>query len=85
MTQTLGWRSQFWFNIPFGILIIFIILFKIKGEWKSEKKEKFDFLGSILYAFFLFSLIYAFSLLPDLLGYIFISVSIIGAIIFYFC
>ena len=84
MTQTLGWRSQFWFNIPFGILIIFLILFKIKGEWTSEKKEKFDLLGSILYAFFLFSLIYAFSLLPDLLGYIFILVSIIGATIFYF-
>lgn len=83
MTQTLGWRSQFWFNVPFGILIIFLIFFKIKTEWKSEKKEKFDYLGSILYTFFLFSLIYAFSLLPYLLGYIFILVSIVGAIIFY--
>ena len=33
MTQNLGWRSQFWFNIPFGVLIILLVLFKVKGEW----------------------------------------------------
>ncbi|MHA2009687.1 MAG: MFS transporter [Candidatus Hodarchaeales archaeon] len=83
MTQYLGWRSQFWFNIPFGVLVISLILFKVNDEWKSEKKEKIDYIGSIVYAFFLFALIYAFSLLHSILGYIFIFISLIGATIFF--
>lgn len=84
MTQYLGWRSQFWFNIPFGALIILLVLFKVKGEWTSEKREKVDYLGSIIYASFLFFLIFAFSLLPSIQGYIFILVSILGAVVFFF-
>ncbi|MBY8986349.1 MAG: MFS transporter [Candidatus Lokiarchaeota archaeon] len=84
MTQNLGWRSQFWFNIPFGALIILLVLFKVKGEWTSEKREKIDYLGSIIYALFLFFLIFAFSLLPSIQGYIFILVSILGAVVFFF-
>ncbi|MFW9823765.1 MAG: MFS transporter, partial [Candidatus Thorarchaeota archaeon] len=84
MTQNLGWRSQFWFNVPFGAIIIFLVLFKVKGEWLSEEKEKVDYIGSIIYASFLFFLIFAFSLLPSIQGYIFIFISIFGAIIFYF-
>ena len=84
LTQNLGWRSQFLFNIPFGVLIILLVLLKVKGEWKSEKREKIDYLGSIIYASFLFFLIFAFSLLPSIQGYIFILVSILGAVVFYF-
>jgi EmrB/QacA subfamily drug resistance transporter len=84
MTQNLGWRSQFWFNIPFGVLIILLVLYKVKGEWLSEKREKIDYLGSVLYASFLFFLIFAFSLLPSIQGYVFILVSILGAVVFYF-
>lgn len=83
MTQNLGWRSQFWFNVPFGLLIFLLVLFKVKGEWKGEKREKIDYFGSIIYASFLFFLIFAFSLLPGILGYIFILMSILGATIFY--
>jgi EmrB/QacA subfamily drug resistance transporter len=83
MTQNLGWRTQFCFNIPFGLIIIILILFKVKGEWTSEKREKFDYVGSIIYALFLFFLIFAFSLLPSIQGYIFILVSILGATVFF--
>ncbi|MFW9894948.1 MAG: MFS transporter [Candidatus Thorarchaeota archaeon] len=84
MTQNLGWRSQFWFNIPFGILIILLVLFKVKGEWLSEIREKIDYIGSAIYASFLFFLIFAFSLLPSIQGYIFIIISIFGVAVFYF-
>jgi EmrB/QacA subfamily drug resistance transporter len=82
LIQNLGWRSQFWINIPFGILILLLNQFKIKGEWKSEKREKIDYIGSIIYALFLFSMIYAFSLLPTIQGYTFLLISVIGAAIF---
>ena len=49
----------------------------------SEKREKIDYVGSIIYASFLFFLIFAFSLLPSVQGYIFILVSILGVVVFY--
>jgi MFS family permease len=82
MTENFGWRSQFWFNIPFGVIIILLVFLKIKGEWISEKREKFDYVGAIVYAFFLFFLIFAFSILPDIQAYIFITISLIGVVIF---
>ena len=82
MTQNFGWRSQFWFNIPFGVLITLLVLLKMKGEWTSEKREKFDYIGSAIYALFLFSLIYGLSLFPNIIGFVFILISVNGVIIF---
>ncbi len=84
MTENFGWRSQFWFNIPFGVLIILLVLLKFKGEWISERREKFDYLGSIVYALFLFFLILGFSLLPNIQAYFLIAASLIGALVFIF-
>ncbi len=82
MTNSLGWRSQFLFNIPFGILILLLVLLKFKGEWRSERRVKFDYLGSIIYALFLFCLVYGISLLPNVQAFIFIVISLVGAIFF---
>ena len=83
MTDYLGWRSQFWFNIPFGIILIILIIFRVKEEWTSEKKEKIDYLGSIIFALMLFFLIYATTIFPNVLAYIFIMISFIGIFIFF--
>ncbi|MFX1274733.1 MAG: MFS transporter [Promethearchaeota archaeon] len=84
MTQYLGWRSQFWFNIPFSIIVICLILFKVDGEWKNEKREKIDYFGSIIFALFLFFLIYATTLFPNVIAYILLILSGIGITIFLF-
>ena len=44
LTQYLGWRSIFLFHIPFGLVILYLVYFVLKGEWKEEKGS-FDYGG----------------------------------------
>ncbi len=82
LTEHLGWRSMFLINIPAGVLILFLVLWKIKGEWSQSKREKFDVRGSIIYGISLMALIYGFSLLPEIFGGVLTLVGIMGIIIF---
>ena len=77
LTQNLGWRSVFLVNGIFGFLALAIAVTYLKGEWADAKGEKFDYVGSTIYAGMLFFLIYGFSefLLPFmLLGVILIAI-----------
>jgi EmrB/QacA subfamily drug resistance transporter len=68
ITQHLGWRLVFLLNVPFGLLIIILAFWKLKGEWAEAKGEKFDLIGSLVFSLTLFSLMYGFSLLPQIAG-----------------
>jgi EmrB/QacA subfamily drug resistance transporter len=66
MTEHLGWRSLFWANVPLGIIIASLFAWKLKGEWAEARGEKFDVPGSALYGVAIISVMYGFSLVPDL-------------------
>ncbi|MCX6012335.1 MAG: MFS transporter [Chloroflexi bacterium] len=68
LTEHFGWRSIFIVNIPLGVIVIALVLWKVKGDWAKAKGEKFDFIGSSLYCVALVALIYGFSLLPAMSG-----------------
>jgi EmrB/QacA subfamily drug resistance transporter len=78
LTQHFGWRSLFIFNIPFGLMILFLTFWKLKGEWVEGKGERFDFIGAAVYGLTLISIMYGFSLLPGITGYGFILIGILG-------
>jgi len=61
LTQHFGWRSIFLINILLGLIIIFLIFWKLKGEWHEAKEEKFDLGGSIIYSITLLLITYGFS------------------------
>lgn len=82
LTQYVGWRSIFAFLVPFGIVSLILINRKIKTEWSDAKGEKFDWQGSVIYGIALFSFMYGFSRLPATLGWIFISIGILMAVVF---
>lgn len=82
LTQNLGWRSIFMMNIILGVIINVLILLKLKGERSEAKREKFDFIGSIIYSFVLILIIYGLSLLPELLGFLSILVGVLGIFAF---
>ncbi|MGZ7210348.1 MAG: MFS transporter, partial [Methanobacterium sp.] len=78
MTQLLGWRSLFYLMIPFGILVLSLTFWKLKGEWCACKGEKFDLPGTILYSLALFLLLLGFSELPGIIGIILIIIGVVG-------
>jgi EmrB/QacA subfamily drug resistance transporter len=82
MTQYIGWRSLFLLMIPFGLLVIAIVFWKLKEEWAASRGEKFDFLGSILYSLMLFLVMYGFSNLPQIDGWVMLIFGVVGFLAF---
>jgi len=82
LTGLLGWRSIFLINIPFGVLILPLALWKLKGEWAEAKGERFDLAGSIVYSLSLLALMVGFSRLPGSLGVWLTLAGIVGIALF---
>jgi EmrB/QacA subfamily drug resistance transporter len=82
LTQYLGWRSIFWINVPLGLVVIALVLWKLKGEWAEAKGEKFDIVGSIIYGLALIAIMYGFTMLPEMLGAGLIIVGALGIVAF---
>jgi len=82
LTQYFGWRSIFFVNIPLGLLIIFVTIWKLRGEWTEAKGEKFDVVGSILFSFTLLTIMYGFSQLHGVSGIPFILLGAGGVFLF---
>lgn len=70
LTHHLGWRSVFYVNVPLGLLIIWFVQWQLRGEWAGARGERLDYAGSILYGASLFAIMFGFSRLPDLTGWI---------------
>ena len=82
LTQHCGWRSIFFINVPLGLVLIGIILWKLKGDWVGAKGEKFDFAGSIIYGLALVALVYGFTILPAILGIWLVVAGVVGLSVF---
>lgn len=82
LTNYLGWRSIFWVNVPAGLVLIYLVLKLLKGEWAEAKGEKFDIWGSIILSLSLIALMIGMSKLPDSSGYILLVSGILGMVIF---
>ena len=82
LTQSLGWRSIFWVNVPLGLLVTFMIIWKLNGEWAEAKGEKFDFTGSFIYAASLICAMYGLSVLPELSGVWFLIAGFLSLLAF---
>ena len=82
LTQTVTWRGIFLINIPLGLIIIFLVLTRLKGEWAEAHGEKYDYLGALLYSLAILALLYGISLLPALSSLWWIFSGIAGFIFF---
>ncbi|HOI39223.1 MAG TPA: MFS transporter [Methanobacterium sp.] len=82
MTQYLGWRSLFFLMIPFGLLVVGIVFWKLHDEWAASRGEKFDFIGSIIYSIMLLLIMYGFSSLPKIDGWVMLVLGVIGLLTF---
>lgn len=62
LTYTLGWRSIFWVNIPIGILVIMLAIWKLKETRPIKARQRFDVPGSLAFSTGLISLLIAMTL-----------------------
>jgi MFS family permease len=77
LTQNLGWRSIFFLAFILQLPALVLMFTKVKGEESGLKREKYDVIGSVLFAVTLFSVAYGFSALPGTMG---IGIFAVGAI-----
>ncbi len=60
LTEYFGWRSIFYLVTILGLLTTYIVIRKLKGEWRDAEGEKFDITGTILYTLALVLIMYGF-------------------------
>ena len=82
LTHYFGWQSLFFTVGVLGVIVIICSSLLFKGEWVESKGESFDYFGAVIYAVSLFSLIFGFSKLPEIMAFIWIGIGIIGFTIF---
>lgn len=82
LTQNLGWRSVFFLNVPLGLVITLLSMWKLPRHSEERSGDSFDFVGSCIYCAMLFSLLYGFSLLPNAVAMAFILGGVSGIALF---
>ena len=82
LVYNFGWRSIFYFVIPFLVLCIILLVFKIPQEWKTYEKDKIDIVGSIFYGIGILLFIYGFTNLINITGLIATAIGIILLVVF---
>jgi EmrB/QacA subfamily drug resistance transporter len=82
LTETFGWKSIFLLNVVFGVLIIWLMLWKVRDGGTGSRGQRMDYFGAVIYSLALVVLMYGFSLLPEITGVVLISASIIGMLVF---
>jgi len=70
LTRYMGWRSIFALLIPMGIISLILIHSRMKKEWAEARGESFDWPGAVVYGVAMAALMFGFSKLPDLQGWI---------------
>ncbi len=80
LTELLGWRAVFYFQIPLMIGLLVFMKFRLHGEWKNEHHSRFDWIGSAIFIIFACTLVYGLSKLPSLLGFTLLLVSLLSLV-----
>lgn len=78
LTQQLGWRSIFFVTVPLGLIVIGFVIWRLRGEWAEARGERFDLIGSAIYAVGLVALMIGVSQLPAAMGIGLIATGVLG-------
>lgn len=82
LNYNLGWRSVVLFGVPFLLVILALLLFKVEDEWITFKGIPIDVKGSLIYGVGMVLFIYGFTILNQPLGIILTVLGIICLVIF---
>jgi MFS family permease len=83
LTQHFGWRSIFVLTLSLALICVFLIVWRLKGEWVEAKGERFDLSGSMIHSLTLIAMIYGLSILPSVSGALLFAAGILGVFVFF--
>ncbi len=82
LTRAFGWQSIFMLAGFLSVVLLSLVFYSLKGEWREAGGEKFDIVGSITYGISIVLFMYGFSSLPDIPGIILFILGLMGLWIF---
>lgn len=82
LVYNFGWRSMFYFTIPFFVVCIVLMIWKIPGDWKTYENDKIDTIGYLIYGIGILLFIYGFTSLMNFIGQVCVLVGFILLVIF---
>ncbi|WP_458456653.1 MFS transporter [Methanobrevibacter sp.] len=82
LVYNFGWRSMFYFTIPFFVVCIALMIWKIPGDWKTYENDKIDTIGYLIYGIGILLFIYGFTSLMNFIGQVCVLVGFILLVIF---
>jgi MFS family permease len=68
LTDAFGWQSIFALTGLLAMVLLALIFYALKGEWREAEGEGFDIVGSVAYAVSIVLFMYGFSSLPSVRG-----------------
>jgi MFS family permease len=78
ITESLGWRGTFVLCAPVGLAALLVLLWKLPGDGARVRGERFDAVGSALFAAALAVMMYGVSLLPRTEAIVLVCVGALG-------
>lgn len=82
ITQYFGWRSLFIITVLFSAMIVYMGLAYLQAEKPDAHGERFDIIGSFLYALSVTGILCGTTLLPSITGMLVIALGIVLFVIF---
>ncbi len=64
ITEALGWRYVFLLPLPLVAVVLVLLQWRIKGEWRSGVTDRFDWRGALLFALWALALVLGLTGLP---------------------
>ena len=82
LVYNFGWRSMFYFTLPFFAICLALMVWKIPGDWKTYENDKIDSLGYLVYGIGILLFIYGFTNLMNTVGQVCTFIGFILLIVF---
>ena len=82
LVYNFGWRAMFYFTLPFFLVCIALMVWKIPGEWTTYENDRIDSIGYIIYGIGILLFIYGFTSLMNFTGQLCVLIGTVLLIIF---
>ena len=82
LTEWLGWRAVFYFQVPFVMALLVLIKLRLPGEWKAASSTGFDRWGSLAFMAFACCLVLGLSDLMQTRGWLYLCGAVMALVVF---